>query len=49
MPKLDLSAIPVATGSGYPGKLEQSMAGRSSQRLADAGQLTQFGVNLVRL
>ncbi len=49
MPKLDLSKISVGRGSGYPGKLAHSTDGRSSQRLGDAGGLTQYGVNLVRL
>ncbi|MGB8621177.1 MAG: cupin domain-containing protein [Paracoccaceae bacterium] len=49
MPKLDLSQLPWRTGSGYPGRLAEAMAGRSSQRLGNAGGLTQFGVNLVRL
>ncbi|SLN45593.1 Cupin domain protein [Roseovarius litorisediminis] len=49
MPKLDLSQIPFKGGSTYPGKLAQAMARRSSQRLGDAGGLTQYGVNMVRL
>ena len=49
MPKLDLSQIPVKIGSIYPGKLAQSLDGRTSQRLGDASGISQFGVNLVRL
>jgi uncharacterized cupin superfamily protein len=49
MPKLDLSSIPVKTGSSYPGKLAEAVKGRSAQALGDAGGLTQYGVNLVRL
>jgi len=49
MPKLDLSQIKAVTGSGYPGKLSDAMQGRSSQRLGDAGGLSQFGANLVHL
>lgn len=49
MPKLDLSSIPVKTGSTYPGKLGDAVKGRSAQALGDAGGLTQYGVNLVRL
>ncbi|MEX0350332.1 MAG: cupin domain-containing protein [Paracoccaceae bacterium] len=49
MPKLDLTQIDWVTGSGYPGKLARNGDGRSSQRLGDAGGLTQFGANLVRL
>lgn len=49
MAKLDLTAVPVKTGSIYPEPYASMMAGRSSLRLGDAGGLTQFGVNLVRL
>ena len=47
--KLDLTQIPVRTSSIYPAPYGAMMAGRSSQRLGDAGGLTQFGVNLVTL
>lgn len=49
MPKLDLSQIPFKGASSYPGKLAQATAGRFVQRLGDAGGLTQYGVNMVRL
>lgn len=49
MPKLDLSKVPVKTGSIYPEPYATMMKGRSSLRLGDAGGLTQFGVNLVSL
>lgn len=49
MPKLDLSTVPVKTGSIYPSPYAEMMAGRSSLRLGQAAGLTQFGVNLVRL
>ena len=49
MPKLDLSSVPVKTGSIYPEPYASMMKGRSSLRLGDAGGLTQFGVNLVSL
>ena len=49
MAKLDLSKVPVKTGSIYPSPYAEMMAGRSSLRLGDAGGLTQFGVNLVIL
>ena len=49
MPKLDLTNLPVRTGSIYPEPYASMMAGRSSLRLGDAGGLTQFGVNLVTL
>ena len=47
--KLDLTALPVRTGSIYPAPYAAMVAGRSSLRLGDAGGLTQFGVNLVTL
>lgn len=47
--KLDLSKVPVKTGSIYPEPYAAMMAGRSSLRLGEAGGLTQFGVNLVTL
>ncbi len=49
MPKLDLSLVPVKTGSIYPAPYDAVVAGRTSLRLGDAGGLTQFGVNLVTL
>jgi uncharacterized cupin superfamily protein len=49
MPKLDLTKVPVKTGSIYPSPYAEMVAGRSSLRLGDAGGLTQFGVNLVML
>ncbi len=49
MPKIDIASVPTRTGSSYPGKLAEQMAGRSQQGLGDAGGLTQFGANLVRL
>ncbi len=49
MPRLDLSNVPVKTGSIYPSPYAEMMAGRSSMRLGDAGGLMQFGVNLVTL
>ena len=49
MPKIDLFTVPVRTGSSYPPPHDAAMVGRSQQRLGDAGGLTQFGANLVRL
>ena len=49
MPKLDLTTVPVKTGSIYPSPYKEMMAGRTSLRLGEAGGLTQFGVNLVTL
>lgn len=49
MPKIDLASVPVKTGSIYPEPYATLMQGRSSLRLGEAGGLTQFGVNIVRL
>lgn len=49
MSKLDLSNVPLKTGSIYPSPYAEMMAGRSSLRLGQAGGLTQFGANLVIL
>jgi uncharacterized cupin superfamily protein len=49
MPKLDLSAIPVREGCGYPAPYHEPCAGRTRQRLGDAGGLKDFGVNLMTL
>ena len=49
MPKIDISAIAVRTGTGYPEPLRAMVKGRERQPLGDAAGLTQFGVNLTRL
>ena len=49
MPKIDLSHVPVQSGSLYPEPYASMMAGRSSQRPGDAGGLTQFGANITHL
>lgn len=49
MSRLDLSSIPVQSGTGYPEPFAEAVNGRSKQALGDAGGLTQFGVNLVEL
>ena len=49
MPKIDLSAVPVRKGSGYPAPFDQPCATRTRRRLGDAGGLTDFGVNLMTL
>jgi uncharacterized cupin superfamily protein len=49
MPRIDLSTVPVKTGSSYPREFAPLMAGRSQRALGNAGGLTQFGVNLVDL
>lgn len=47
--RLNLSQIPISTGSNYPSIFKTQVAGRSKQRLGDAAGLKNFGVNLVRL
>ncbi len=49
MPKIDIAAVPVARGTGYPPRFNAPCAERLRQRLGDAGGLTDFGVNLMRL
>jgi uncharacterized cupin superfamily protein len=49
MSRLDLSSIPVLTGTGYPEAFAEAVQGRSKQALGQAGGLTQFGVNLIEL
>lgn len=49
MPKIDLETVPVITGSIYPAPYDREMDGRSSLRVGDAGELTQFGANIVIL
>lgn len=49
MPKIDLAAVPVRIGTGYPEPFNASCAGRTRRRLGDAGRLTDFGVNLMTL
>ncbi|BBU31659.1 transcriptional regulator [Burkholderia sp. THE68] len=49
MPKIDLAAVPEITGSGYPPPFDAPCADRIRQRIGDAGGLSDFGVNLMRL
>ncbi|HXI87514.1 MAG TPA: cupin domain-containing protein [Parvularculaceae bacterium] len=49
MPKIDIANIPVREGTHYPAPYADIVKGRSKRALADAGGLTQFGVNLTRL
>ena len=49
MPKIDLKSVPDRTGSSYPSPLHQPVQERIRQRLGDAGGLSDFGVNLLRL
>ena len=47
--RIDLNAVPIVTGSGYPVPFHTPCATRARQRLGDAAGLTDFGVNLLRL
>jgi len=49
MPKIDIERVPERKGSLYPAPFHEKMQGRIRQALGDAGGLTQFGVNLMRL
>lgn len=49
MPKIDVDAVPVRLGAGYPAEFNGACAGRTRQRLGDAGGLTAFGLNLMTL
>ncbi len=49
MPKLDLAAIAVNKGTGYPAPFDEPCRARMRQRLGDAGGLSDFGVNLLTL
>jgi uncharacterized cupin superfamily protein len=47
--RIDLNALPVSTGSGYPAPFDAPCVKRQRQRLGDAAGLSDFGVNLLRL
>jgi uncharacterized cupin superfamily protein len=49
MPKIDVSAVEEAGGTGYPPPFDKIVEGRFRRRLGNAGGLDQFGVNLCRL
>jgi uncharacterized cupin superfamily protein len=49
MPKIDIAATPEHQGVGYPPPFAALSADRVRRRLGDAGGLTDFGVNLMRL
>lgn len=49
MPKIDLAAVPVRQGSGYPEPYNEPCENRTRRRLGDAGGLVDFGVNLMTL
>jgi uncharacterized cupin superfamily protein len=47
--KIDLAAVPVTRGTGYPPPFDTPCRERVRQRLGDAAGLTQFGVNRLTL
>ena len=47
--RIDLSKIPVETGTNYPSAFRSAVAGRSRQRVGNAAGLKNFGVNLTTL
>lgn len=49
MPKVEISLVPPNHGSGYPQPFDAPCRGRVRRRLGDAGGLTDFGVNIMRL
>ena len=49
MPKIDAKYALERRGSSYPPPFDQIARDRVRQRLGDAGGITQFGVNLMRL
>ncbi len=49
MPKIDPNEVKVREGSSYPAPFDAPCRGRKGWRLGDAGGLTQFGVNLMRI
>jgi uncharacterized cupin superfamily protein len=49
MPKIDIATVPQKKGTGYPAPFHEVSIARIRQRLGNAGGLTDFGVNLMRL
>lgn len=49
MPKIDVEAIEVRTGSRYPDPFHLPCLTKTRRHLGDAADLTQFGVNLLTL
>jgi len=49
MPKIDLAAVPVRKGAGYPHPFDEPCSDRTRKRLGDAAGLRDFGVNLMTL
>ena len=49
MPQIDVASVPTLVGTYYPDAFNEPCADRVRQRLGDAGGLTDFGVNVMRL
>jgi uncharacterized cupin superfamily protein len=49
MPKVDIEAVPVRKGTGYPEPFDAPCAERTRKRLGNAGGITDFGINLMTL
>jgi uncharacterized cupin superfamily protein len=49
MPRIDVKSVPERKGSSYPAPFHLKAGERVRQRLGDAGGMTDFGVNLMRL
>jgi uncharacterized cupin superfamily protein len=49
MPRIDVHQVSPRTGSSYPEPFAQLASSRMKQALGQAGGLTDFGVNLIRL
>lgn len=49
MPKIDIKSVPGRKGSSYPAPFHLKAGERVRKALGDAGGLSDFGVNLLRL
>ncbi|MEO0767931.1 MAG: cupin domain-containing protein [Cyanobacteria bacterium J06649_4] len=47
--RINLSSVPVESGTNYPEAFRTFVAGRSRQRVGNAAGITNFGVNLTTL
>jgi len=49
MPKIEIEAVSLIKGTGYPPPFDAPCAARTRRRLGEAGGLRDFGVNLMTL
>jgi uncharacterized cupin superfamily protein len=49
MPKIDIAAVSIRKGTGYPPPFDAPCTARTRRRLGEAGGLRDFGVNLMTL